>query len=841
MQWATPTVAAEAPLPVFEKDVRPILKANCFHCHGEGGKKEGGVDLRLRRFLLQSTSDGPVMVPGQPAQSLMLKLVREGEMPKAEKKLTSAEIAVLERWISSGAPALRDEPASIPNIYITDEERQFWSFRPVQSVVPPESKNARVRTPVDAFVAAKLQEVGLDFALEADRRTLLRRLSFDLTGLPPTPEEMEAFLQDASLDAYEKQVDRLLASPRYGERWGRHWLDAAGYADSNGYAEADSPRAHAWHYRDYVIKAVNEDKPWDQFLQEQLAGDELAGVTHENALQRIHDPGVAELLTATGFLRMVPDGTGDGPADQNLARNQVMAETLKVVGSSLLGLTIGCAQCHDHRYDPVSQKDYHQLRAIFEPAENWKEWRAPAQRLYSLYTEEDRKRAAQIEAQAQKQVAERQERAKLRLDQIFEERLKKFPADQQGWIRTARITSPDKRTAEQNAFFKEHPEVNVGTHEGLLNVFDREAEKLNLDERRKTEGFRNTRPPEYFLMALTEMSGKSPDTFVFHRGDHEQPREKVGPAELEVLAGGAQKIPAATPGQPTSGRRLAYARWLTSGKHPLVARVLVNRFWLNHFGRALVNTPGDFGALGERPTHPELLDWLAQDFTSNGWKLKRLHRLLVTSTVYRQASANADSVMKDPENRWLARRGVNRLDAESLRDSVLSVSGKLNLTMFGPPVPVARHPAGQIVTGAEELNANGEPVQVRSLGETEGRRSIYIEQRRSRPLTVLDTFDFPIMAPNCEARSTSTVAPQSLLLMNDAVIVEQSAAFASRLEREFPQDHVARVRRAWQLVFGRNPDTLEISRALIFLTEEALDWSAWCQALLGSNGFLYVD
>ncbi len=821
----------------FEHDVRPILKAHCFHCHGEGGKQEGGVDLRLRRFMGKKVDDGPVMEPGHPEASVLLKLARSGEMPKEGKRLTGAELDVLEKWIASGAPTVAPEPETIPGVYITEAERNFWSFKPVVKPVPPRAEG----NPVDAFISTKLAGQGLDFAPEADRRMLIRRLYFDLLGLPPAPEEVDAFLADTGTDAWEKLVDRVLASPRYGEHWGRHWLDAAGYADSNGFTESDSPRPHAWHFRDYVIRSLNEDKPWDRFIQEQLAGDEMTGTTHFHATQVIHNPGVKETLAATGFLRMGPDGTADNPPDANLARNQVLAETLKVVSSSLLGLTVGCAQCHDHRYDPVSQQDYYRLRAIFEPAYNWKKWRAPGDRLYSLYTEEDRKKAVGIEEEAKKKDEARKAKAKVRLDEIFAERLAKFPAEQQEFIRTGRNTPPAKRTAEQTQFFKDNPGVNVGTDEGLLDVFDQKAWKANKEEKKQTDAFRATRPPEEFIMALTEILDEKPETFLFNRGDHDQPKDKVAPGELEVISTGAPAIPPQAEKLTTTGRRLAYAQWLTSGRHPLVGRVLVNRFWLRHFSRGLVGTPGDFGLLGERPVHPELLDWLAADFMQNGWQLKRLHRIILTSRTWRQSSRNDASLAKDPDNRFFARMKLRRLEAEAVRDSMLAVSGRLNDKAFGPPVPVARHASGRIVTGGEELNPNSEPVGVKNLGTEEFRRSIYIEQRRSRPLTVLDTFDLPVMSPNCEVRPVTTVAPQSLMLMNDTFVIDQARALAERICTDVPGDHLARITRAWQLVYSAPPAPADMERSLAYLVQSHNDWPGLCQVLLSANRFLYVE
>src|ERR1043165_5212468 len=394
--------AENAPL-TFEHDVRPILKTHCILCHGEEEKPKGGVDLRLRRFMDEPLDGGVLIVtPGKPEASEMVRLIREGEMPKKGKKVTPAELAVIERWIAQGAKTAKPEPEALaPGPLISDEDRAFWCFKPIVRPRAPKLENApRVRTPIDAFILAKLRGKQLDFAPEADKRTLIRRVTLDLIGLPPTPEEVAAFLADNSPDAYEKVVDRLLASPAYGERWARHWLDVAGYADSNGFAEVDSVRPQAWRYRDYVIRAFNADKPWTEFIQEQLAGDELAGATHADTQAALQDEKRRDQLIATGFLRMAPDGTGDEVPDIKLARNQAIAEELKVVSSAFLGLTVGCAQCHDHRYDPISHADYYRFRAIFEPAYDWQNWRPPAKRLYSLYTTDERTTAEAIEKQA---------------------------------------------------------------------------------------------------------------------------------------------------------------------------------------------------------------------------------------------------------------------------------------------------------------------------------------------------------------------------------------------------------------------------------------------------------
>ena len=845
--------------PVFEKDIRPILKAHCFHCHGEGGKKEGGVDLRLRRLMLQPGDEGPVLQPGNPAGSPILQLVRRGEMPKGEKKLSGAQVALLEQWIVQGAPVFREEPESIPAVYITDEERQFWSFRPIAKPPVPEGE----ANPIDAFIAGPLRAAGLDFLPEAEEAILGRRLSFDLTGLPLAADCLGGAVQAAAAGyaqagdsaAYMKLVEALLASPHYGERWGRHWLDSAGYADSNGYEE-DSLRPHAWHYRDYVVRAHQEDMPWDRFIQEQLAGDEMLGTTHPEVAGVIQQAGAAAKLAATGFLRMGPDATGGEVADAGLARNQVLAETIKTVSTALMGLTVGCAQCHDHRYEPISQQDYFRLRAVFEPVYDWKNWRPPGERLYSLYTPEERQQAAAIEAEAQKLDAERVAFASRRLSEIFVERLAKVPAGDQEAVRAARETEAGQRNPAQVALLQKYIEANVGTDEGLLLLFDVPSNNKRTALQAAAAALRATKPKEGFLMAATERGGAVPDTFLHHRGDHEQLREKILPGPLEVLSAEPGAIfGSAEARSGSSGRRLAFSQWLTSGRNPLTARVLVNRFWMHHFGRGLVRTPGDFGALGERPTHAALLDWLAADFMEHGWQLKRLHRLILSSRTWRQMS---DPQTTAERERLYCGAKLQRLDAESLRDAMLAASGRLNAALGGEAVSVARDLAsGRVVPGKEVINpGNGMIDKIESAGDAAFRRSLYMENRRSRPLTVLETFDLPLLNPNCTSRVVTTVAPQALLLMNDAFSLEQAEALAERLEREAPEHDLAKIQRAWRLLYGVAPQNLAISRSLVFLHRQRAEWegagkepgaagrkalAAWCQVLLSSNAFLYLE
>lgn len=974
---------AEGAELTFEHDVRPILKAHCFQCHGEEAKREGGLDVRLKRLIEKGGESGAAIVPTKPEESLLVEKIRSGEMPPIDKKLSTAEIEKIVRWIEGGAKTARPEPEQLgEGPLFTDEERNYWAFQPIRrpvvpgcgagvspasdrsvSVPPTPAADAtardtaragrlcyEVRTPIDAFLLARLERDGLAFSPEADKPTLIRRAYFDLIGLPPTPEEIAAFVADSSPDAWERLVERLLASPHYGERWGRHWLDVAGYADSEGYTDQDTPRASAFRYRDYVIRSFNADKPFDRFVQEQLAGDELVSPPYKNL-----SSDAIEKLTATGFLRMCPDGTASGGIDQNVARNQVVADTLQIVGTSLLGMTLHCAQCHDHRYDPIPQADYYRVRAVFEPALDWKNWRSPPAREVSLYTDDDRALAAKIQAEAAEVDAERGRKAQEYIDRTLEEELLLVPDNLRDVLRTAYKTAVKDRTAEQTAALKEYPSVaNISV--GSLYLYDqrrdvkareieskrkqkeqqfvaetraRELAKVPDDERASVEAaaaagvekrtpeqashvekypgvvvtaanlaqfnpdaaaelakdcataaeLRATKaaddlkrysqqaaeirakiPAEEFVRALTEVSGQASPTFLFHRGDIQQPKGEVSPGDLAILAAATMvDIPADDPNLPTSGRRLAFARHLTDGRHPLVARVIVNRMWLHHFGRGLVATPADFGVLGARPTHPELLDWLAIEFMARGWKVKELHRLIMSSAVYRQSSRHTENSDRiDPDNRLYGRMPVRRLESEVVRDAILSISGRRQDKMFGPPVPVMEDEVGQIVIGRENLDGERKPTGAVSLGGEEYRRSVYVQVRRSRILSMLETFDAPVMSPNCDNRNFSTVASQSLAFMNSAFVIESAGDFAARLEREAGADLRSQVARAWLTALGRQASEGELSDAEAFLNRQLQTLQSqspqadaagrshqalatFCQALLSANAFLYID
>ncbi len=779
----------------FEAHVRPILKAHCFDCHGAEEEPKGKLDLRLARLMKRGGESGPAIEPGKPEASLLLKRIKAGEMPPGPAKVSAREIETLTKWIAAGAKTAREEPAEIgKGLGITAEERSFWAFQPVKRpMVPISHLKSEVRTPIDLFVLAKLQERGLSFGPEADKRTLIKRAYFDLLGLPPSREETEEFLSDDAPDAYEQLIDRLLASPHYGERWGRHWLDAAGYADSEGDGNVDTSRPYIYKYRDYVIRALNDDKPLDQFLAEQLAGDELVTPPFKNL-----PPESIEKLVATGFLRMAADPTASGQGDPDTSRNQVVADTVKIVSSSLLGLTVGCAQCHDHRYDPISQADYYRLRAIFEPALNWKGWVIPRERIVSLYTDADRAKAAEVEAEAAKLQAVYNGKSEKLIAEAFDKDLEKRPADQREALRTAFQTPADKRTDAQKQLVATNPSLNINA--GNLYQYNPQAAEDLKKDAATIQAKRSEKPVEDFVSLLTEQHGQPPVTTIFHRGDHRQPKDSVTPAMLTIAAppGQVVEFPVKDAALPTSGRRLAFARYLTSGRDPLFGRALANRLWMHHFGRGLVGTPGDFGQLGERPTHPELLDWLAVELLeANGVNgLKRLHRLLMTSTTYRQATARrAELDAVDPSNLLLGRMSVRRLDAEVMRDRVLAASGSLKQTLFGKPISVAEDFVGQVIV------------------DDMSRRSVYVETKRSKPETLMRAFDAPVMEVNCDKRPSSTVATQSLMLMNSDFILKQAAAMAVRVRAEaasapalpFEVDSQLipeRLHRPWQFGFG---------------------------------------
>jgi mono/diheme cytochrome c family protein len=772
-----------------QHDIIPILLRRCTACHGPR-RREGGLDLRTRAAMLRGGKSGPAIVPGKPDDSSIVKKIRAGQMPPRDrlveasvKPVEQAELDLIVRWIAAGAPEVAVAPdvaTTTPDPLVTDKDRDFWSFRPPGAVAIPAVKHlARVRNPVDAFVLHKLEQRDLALAPEADPATLLRRVTFDLTGLPPDPAEVDAFLADTHPEAYERLIDRLLASPHYGERWGRFWLDLAGYADSEGKREQDLPRPHAWRYRDYVIRSFNSDKPYERFLLEQLAGDELAD--YEGAPEIT--PELYDNLVATGFLRMAPDATWANITGYVPDRLEVIADEIDVLGSAVLGLTVKCARCHSHKLEPIPQRDYYRLMDIFKGAYDEHDWLKPDVRPGLGPVSQDVTRGRHL---------------------------------------------PHVSTAERRSWEAQNARLQ-GEIDGLKKTKD--AARVRALEARRVA--------EPGVQALWDRGEPSP-TYVYRRGDPLSPGQLVGPGVPSVLTDGKTPfvVTPPWPGAPKTGRRLAFVRWLTRPDHPLTARVAVNYVWKHHFGAGLVPSLGNFGRSGAPPSHPELLDWLAREFTRGGQSFKAMHRLLMTSATYRQSSAvKPDRARIDPDNRLLSRMPLVRLDAEESYDALLFVAGRLDPTPFGPPDPVSTRPDG-LVTPAETGRG--------------WRRLIYVRQARKQLPTHLETFDAPALNPNCLDRRPSTVAPQALYLTNNAMVARLAEAFAARVGREAGNDPTRQVERAYRIALGRPPAAEDRALGIESLGRLRAAWgdgpaagpkalATYCHALVCSAGFLYVD
>jgi hypothetical protein len=858
---------APSPRPSFEHDILPVLSAHCLKCHA-AGKLKGGLDLRSVASAAKGGSTGPALVRGAAEKSLIVQKITAGEMPPGKVKLAEAEARLVRRWIDAGAPesssgtvAGRAEPAG---------KETHWAFRPPgQPRVPHVHAADRVRNPVDAFLLAGLEAKGLTFSPDADGVTLLRRAYLDLLGLPPAPGDVDTFLADTRPDAYERLLDRLLASPHFGERWGRHWLDVVGYADTVGF-DGDANNIimseGKWRYRDWVIGAFNKDKPFDRFVTEQLAGDEL--VDWRNAAS--FTPQTRDLLVATGFLRTARDQSHEPESNIPLSYYGVLHDTVSIVGNSLLGLTLGCAQCHDHKFDPIPQKDYYRLMAVFTPAYNPKDWKPvfawkpdvhdrgladvpPARR-----AEIDRHNHAIQERVdgLKKQVKDVRRPCETRLRDA---KFARLPEPIRADTRAALETPAAKRTEVQKYLAgKFETTLRVSQEEvttGLTGEEKSSAAKLQqqiaaLDTGRQSYGR---------IQALYDV-GPPPKTFVLKRGNFDSPGEEVEPGFLSALGDGPDQGPAPsakTPGQ-SSGRRLALARWLTRAGKPasaLLARVMVNRLWLHTFGKGLVPSCENFGLSGESPTHPELLEWLGGEFAGSGWRVKPVLKLLMTSSAYRQSSRRdpaagmgqaADPEKVDPSNSLYWHMPLRRLDAEAIRDAILAVSGQLDPTAGGPPVLTRAGADGLVVVDTKAL----------PNPSAANRRSVYLLFRRAYNLSLLSVFDQPLVSINCPRRDTSAVTPQSLTMLNDAFVTEQARFFARRVAATGPAPNEATVRTAYRLALARQPDPAELAICTQLLDRQAAALRAagrtgqeagslalehLCHALLNTSEFLYVE
>jgi hypothetical protein len=825
------------------KEVAALFHNRCIKCHGEE-KPKSGLNLTSLASLGRGGKRGPVVVPGKPAESALWQAIDEEKMPP-KSPLPAAERALIKRWIEQGSPGL------------PMWAKIHWAFVPAVEPKPPVLKDgSRVRTDIDRFILAALEEDGWTLAPEVDRATLARRLCLDLTGLPPTPEEITAFERDASPDAYAKLVERYLASPHYGERWGKYWLDAAGYAESNGYFSADSDRPHAWRYRDYVIRSFNADKPYDSFVREQLAGDEMARYVPGSPVTFA----AAELLIATHFLRNAPDGTAESdgnPDEVRIDRYTVLEGTLQNAMNCLLGITIQCARCHEHKFEPIAHDEYYRLQAIFFPGYNPERWTMPKDRLIPLASvselAEHKRRTKQIDRQVQAILKGVKEFAEPLREQFLEERLRgHIPVNLEAVVKALK-TPQDKRSKEQQELAAKYKDVSTISDTDLRKRFPEFAAVE--DQAKKAQAAREKERPQPLdsVSAFFESDPNPPVHHVLLRGQHNAPGREVQPgvpAAFCTTNNGYQVSPLAPlgrgvegEGKPAStGRRTEFARWVTSRDNPLFARVMVNRIWQHHFGVGLVATPDNLGQSGAKPSHPELLDWLACHFVASGWSVKAMHRLIVNSAVYGQATAQEHeapaSATADPDNRLLSHFPLRRLDAEAVRDSMLAISGELDTTLGGPFIRTNRNAEGSVVVDEKQPGAH--------------RRSIYLQQRRTQVLTMLELFDAPSIVATCGTRTTSTVPLQSLAMLNSQFARLRASELSRRLDREAGNDTQRRISLAFRLTAGREPTPEALSASKRFVAAQRtvyekekdcdhLAWADFCQMLLASNAFLYVE
>jgi mono/diheme cytochrome c family protein len=808
-------------LAFYEQDVLPILKANCFKCHADG-KAKGNLSLATRAAILKGGDLGPAVSLDKVDDSTLLKAVRykDGlEMPPTGK-LKPEQIETLAKWVKSGL-AMKDSGAAAAKTEhkggaVTAESKNYWAYKPVTRPTPPHVKNASwVVNPIDAFILAKLEDKKLSPAAPADRVALARRLYYDLTGLPPTPEDVDAFVNDKSDRAYENLVDKLLASPHYGEKWGRQWLDVVRYAETNGY-ERDNPKPFVWKYRDYVIRSFNADKPYDQFVREQIAGDEIPG----------YNP---DAVIATGYYRL--GLWDDEPADPLQAMYDEYDDMVATTAQAFLGMTMNCARCHDHKIDPIPQKDYYSLVAFFRDIRRYSDNRdvRSAANLTDI-TPPERRATYEGELRERKAKIADLTRQMVTLEDIA---IKKMPAE-------------DQRAAEAN----DRPQV-IKKVPGFLDA-EQKAEYRKLAKDR-TELEKKPDPSQDLALSVNNCVARPPPTNVMTRGNPHSPAAVVQPAFPEVLGFPAPKIPEAGKDTRTSGRRTVLANWIASKENQLTARVIVNRIWQGHFGRGIVASSNDFGKFGTGPTHLELLDWLASEFVERGWKIKSLHKLILMSRTYQMsAQATPDALRIDPGNMLFGRFNMRRLTAEEVRDSILLVSGQLDLKPGGPSVyPKISDAvlAGQSVPGNGWIKKDPKGEGYDPKNPTAGnRRSVYVHVKRSLQVPILIQHDQADADSSCPVRYTTTVPTQALGMLNGEFTNDAAAAFARRLQKQSPE-LAGQIRAALRLVAGRNPTDDEVRKDVAFVVglkskaglTDATALQQYCLLALNLNEFVYLD
>ncbi len=819
-------------LALFKSDVRAILSDNCLRCHG-GEQVKADFNLATREGLLTASIHGQAVVPGDASASRLLKLIRREEkphMPAEGEKLSDAQIAAIETWIKLGAPydAPLVEAPDAPRKGITQADRRFWSFQPLTRSEPPATDATWPKNDIDRFIMAKLTERGLTPNERADRRTLIRRASLDLTGLPPTSEEVEAFESDDAPDAWPRLIDRLLASAHFGERWARHWLDVARFGESYGF-EHDTDRPFAYHYRDFVIEAFNRDMPYDQFVKWQIAGDEYA-------------PQDKLALKATGFLGAGVFPTQITQREVEKARYDALDDMAHTVGTAMLGLTVGCARCHDHKYDPIPEEDYYRFVATFTTTV-----RSHYEYITNPQEYEQAKAAFDAAHQplAEKLASFEREELPARLQTWLAERMKDRAHIE---ACAAEGASGDIPAEVARLMLKDEASRTEEDREALLKWYRPTDEKWQELSSEVNEHLKAAPRPDIETIQISS-EGVKPvrlatqgadffeETYFLKRGDPDQKDGVAAPGFLRVLMpeGSDESLWRVDPPEAwhTSYRRRALAQWITDvdrGAGALLARVIVNRLWQHHLGRGIVTTPSDFGFQGARPTHPELLDDLANELIASGWSLKHIHRLIMTSATYTQSAAhNAASAAADPDNTLHWRFAPRRLEAEVIRDAMLAVSGRLDRTLFGPGLTDPDHT----------------------------RRGIYFFQKRSRMPAMMVLFDAPDTLGGQGERATTTIAPQALYLMNSPQVRNTAQAFAAKLHPLAERSTEEAIHRAFQMAVSRPPTRGELDAARLFIDTQAASYALvddttegdplhraltdFCQTLFGLNEFVYIE
>ena len=949
----------------FESQVRPVLVEHCLNCHGEK-KVKAGLRLDSRSGLLRGGDTGPAVVPGKPEESLLVAAIRyEGPEMPPKGKLAPRQVEALTQWVKMGSPwpgSAEPPPAGAepsasnirkPGYAVTDADREHWAFRPLKRPAVPSPAGAD--KPIDAFIRAGLEAKGLRSNPPASKPELIRRVTYDLIGLPPTPAEVEAFEADASPDAFARVVDRLLASPRYGEKWGRHWLDLVRFAETNSY-ERDGVKPHAWRYRDYVIRSFNQDKPYDRFVREQLAGDELPD-------------GGPDGLIATGYYRL--GLWDDEPADREQARYDGLDDVVATTGQVFLGLTVDCARCHDHKLDPIPQKDYYQFLSFFRNVNHYRNGGPTdeatllpdeaARRAYERAVAEQTRKRDEVQAAVAtledefKVLYERSRGGKVAAPDLEDlsfkfyrdtwEKLPEFDAlkpestgklplglfslspktrdDSFGFVFEGTLIVPrdgrytfyldsddgsrlmvdgflvaehdgihDEGKAESGTvelkqgrrpirleYFQaghglgltlswsgpgfSHRSLSSGkegdpakprglTTAEFARVIRREAvatlgeakAKQYRDLRKQLDELRPNKVPADRALVVTEAGTEAPETYVMLRGNPHTPGDKVEPGFLQVASQTAPILPTPPPGAKSTGRRTVLADWIASPENPLTARVMANRVWQYHFGRGIVRSSSNLGTQGDKPTHPELLDWLATELIAQGWSLKALHRVILNSDAYQMSSRpEPEALAADPTNDRLWRFDMRRLTAEEIRDSILAITGSLSLKMYGPgvyPEIPAEVMAGQSVPGAG---------WGKSSFEDQARRSVYVHVKRSLILPILETFDLAETDRSSPVRFATTQPTQALGMLNGSFMNKQAQAFAARLKKEAGADTPKQVELAFHLATGRKPTGKEISRGVALISalrqkdgaSAELALESFCLVVLNLNEFLYLD